>query len=1374
MSQLTTLDASELTAWLTRMAQTIDRSLREPARGEALAALAQGLPSMKGGFPVLGRLALVADCLRVAHLAIDADGRIDADELGRVGHLASVAARVYALVVPGYEAFADGAPTPAAQATFLRIHRADTGPFGSTADTAWRGLALARQVEHSSRNAAPLRDHERMLSRVMDAVFAGRATDVERSARRTLRERFEPPATTGTDPRTLAFCRDDGPEVFSSVAHGSQVHERDPFDVEAIHGEARELLHRLVDRATTPEHHHTGHGRTLLLLGESGAGKTHLLRALRTQVHGQRLGYVGYLQMTSEVGDYTRYVLRNLIDSMERPYDRPSLTESALMYLSDGLVQGRVAVPPDELERLRTAELDEGQLDEVVGRIVDRVLRTDGLDGLEVDLLHALLLLQRRDPALQRRVIRFLRCEALTAYDRKLLGGLTPREQPEDPLRTLAQLARIMYELHMAALVLVVDQLEETIPDGVTITRLQLAFDSLRGIADAIPSAVVVISCLDDVYTAVRPRLSRSLVDRLEHDPGAVRLTSQRQPDEIEQMLARRLEHLYATFDVPWRDDEPLYPFTATQLEAVSKFRARDVLAKFRAYHAACIAARGLVPIADAALAGDATAATTTAAHATAGTAPTQLGSAAPSTTTPSTPTPGSAAPSTTTPGSAAPSTTTPSTTTPSTTAPSTTTPSIATPSIATPSVAAARPALGAVQAPASPGPAVAIVPTAAARAPNQAAFAFTAPEPPPEVTDPAHAAIERAWNDALAGSVTLPDEDAEILDLVADAIRDVGHELGATYAVRRERAGAHGQLVVDGPRGPRVLAVVNQRPQGGHLGRQLDALRALATTGATPIALRSSDFQFAPKTQISQQVGGFLAAGGKAVVLEERELRTVVLTRTLAASNLPAFESWRRSKRPLASLTFLREALALDTAHVAPPPPPEPPAGPDGPPIARGEATGAIPGPAASPSGAPPASRPTSQVSAPIPTFQPDQLRLGVSTTLRAEPRQLPLEQIKTHVAFLGTTGSGKTTAALTMIEQLLERGVSALLLDRKGDLARYASPAWWNDANAPDHARRVALRGRIDVALFTPGNPTGRPLRLPLLPSLADAPAQERSQLASFATGGLAAMMGYGSGSVHTNKRSVLQCAIQLHADDPDISLDVLLDTIDRPDPELLRTVGSLQRFFAPLSEDLQSLKIQRGPLLAGEGEPLDVSTMLPPPGDRPRLTIINTAAITEVAVLQFWVSRLLVELARLARRRPTKALQGVAFFDEADAYVPAVGSPPTKEPMFDLLRRARSGGLGILLATQNPGDFDYKARDNIGTWLVGKVAQDRAIEKMRNLIGAYPNVGPRLATQSPGNFFVLAGGQPYEVRCDRSMMTTEQLAEAEVSQLARATRP
>ena len=1221
MTQLITLDAAELTSWLTRVTQTIERSLREPARAAAMASLREGLGNTKVGLPVLAQLALLDDCLRVAHQAIEADGRIEEDELARVADLVRVAAEKYFAVLPRYESFDDGATSAVEVARFLRMHRSDDAPYGYASSMQWRGLTLARLVEQQTRNASPLREHERMLARVMDEVFAGRAGEVERTARRRLRDLFEPTVPTGVDPRMVAFCRDDGPEVFASVAHGSQIHERDPFDVESIHAEARDVFHRQVERATTPEQHQRGHGRTLLVLGDSGSGKTHLMRALRAQVHSQRRGYVGYLQMTSEIGDYARYVLRSLVDSMERPYDAPVLTESALMYLSDGLAEGRVAIPPDELEQLRTADIDGDALDNVVGKMVDRIVRTEGLDGLEVDLLHALLLLQRRDPALQRRIVKYLRCEPLGTHDRKLLGGLAPRDQPEDPLRTLRQLGTIMYELQLASLVLLVDQIEDAIPDGQTVTRIQQAFDMLRSIADGIPSAVVVISCLSDVYDAVRPKLSRSVVDRLELDPTPVRLTSQREAEEIEQMLVRRLEHLYSAFDAPWRDDEPLFPFTPAQIEAVKHFRARDCLAKFREYHAACIADRKLV-----------------------GAPPTE-------------------------------------------------------------------------------------------------------PVPPPAAPTPAPSVdFDRRWNDALSASAMLPDDDDEVLALVAEAVRTTADELGIELSVAHEE----GRIVVDGKHvGRRVVAICNRRAQGGQLANQLDALRK-AASGAIAVALRNSDWQFTPKTRISQQVGQFIQAGGRAVPIEERGLRAIVAARALAQAKPPGFDEWRRTKRPVSHVAFVRAMLDLDR-------------------VRAGDVYSTLPLPLVVKPPANVEAEPPKRVTAPVAAVDPSMVRLGTTTTLRAEPITLALDQVKTHVAFLGTTGSGKTTAALAMVEQLLERDVSVLLVDRKGDLARYASDAWWREGS---DTRRVALRERIDVALYTPGNTHGRPLRLPLIPPITESTAQEREQLAKFAASGLASMMGYGSSTKDRYKESVLQCAIQLHAGEREVTIDVLSDTISRPDPELLQTVGSLQRHFAALSEDLQSLKIQRGSLLAGEGDALDLGALLPPSG-KPKLSIINTSALTEIPILQFWVSRLLVELGRLARKRPSKTLQAAAFFDEADSYVPATSSPPTKEPMFELLRRARSGGIGVLLATQNPGDFDYKARDLIGTWLVGRVAQDRAIEKMRNLLGSYPNVSTRLASQPTGHFFVLQPGKASELKCDRSMMQTEQMSDSEVTELARASK-
>ena len=138
--------------------------------------------------------------------------------------------------------------------------------------------------------------------------------------------------------------------------------------------------------------------------------------------------------MTSEIGEYARYVLRNLIDSLEQPYDAPVFAESGLLYLSDGLAEGSDAIPHADLERLRGEDLSATGSTTLVGGMIDRLLRTEGLGTLEPDLLHALLLLQRRDPALQRRVIRFLRCEPLSAYEQRLLGGLGTAHRARRPV----------------------------------------------------------------------------------------------------------------------------------------------------------------------------------------------------------------------------------------------------------------------------------------------------------------------------------------------------------------------------------------------------------------------------------------------------------------------------------------------------------------------------------------------------------------------------------------------------------------------------------------------------------------------------------------------------------------------------------------------------------------------------------------------------------------------------------------------------------------------------------------------------------------------------------------------------------------------------
>jgi hypothetical protein len=53
-----------------------------------------------------------------------------------------------------------------------------------------------------------------------------------------------------------------------------------------------------------------------------------------------------------------------------------------------------------------------------------------------------------------------------------------------------------------------------------------------------------------------------------------------------------------------------------------------------------------------------------------------------------------------------------------------------------------------------------------------------------------------------------------------------------------------------------------------------------------------------------------------------------------------------------------------------------------------------------------------------------------------------------------------------------------------------------------------------------------------------------------------------------------------------------------------------------------------------------------------------------------------------------------------------------------MLALLKQARAFGLGVVLATQNPVDLDYKGLANCGTWMLGRLQTER--DKLRVLDG------------------------------------------------------
>ena len=203
-------------------------------------------------------------------------------------------------------------------------------------------------------------------------------------------------------------------------------------------------------------------------------------------------------------------------------------------------------------------------------------------------------------------------------------------------------------------------------------------------------------------------------------------------------------------------------------------------------------------------------------------------------------------------------------------------------------------------------------------------------------------------------------------------------------------------------------------------------------------------------------------------------------------------------------------------------------------------------------------------------------------------------------------------------------------------------------------------------------------------------------------------------------------------------------------------------------------QTRRVAGTPLLRG-GDLLSAELLLgmgpfATPG-KTNLSIISTKFLSSPAVVDFWVSRLLIELTRWSSRHPSNQLQAIVLLDEADIYLPAQSKPATKQPMQELLRRARSAGLGVFLATQSPGDLDYRCRDNITSWFVGKIQQNTSIEKMRPLLAdCRSNPSGKLASLGPGEFFVLTEGDVVELKAERSIMKTDQLPEEQILAISR----
>ncbi|MEO8680942.1 MAG: ATP-binding protein, partial [Vicinamibacterales bacterium] len=291
-------------------------------------------------------------------------------------------------------------------------------------------------------------------------------------------------------------------------------------------------------------------------------------------------------------------------------------------------------------------------------------------------------------------------------------------------------------------------------------------------------------------------------------------------------------------------------------------------------------------------------------------------------------------------------------------------------------------------------------------------------------------------------------------------------------------------------------------------------------------------------------------------------------------------------------------------------------------------------------------------------------------------------------------------------------------------------AEAARWSKGLAEwgeDGARIARLRAAAEFALYTPGSSSGRPLSI--VKSFAAPPAavvndpELLSDRLTTAATSVLTLAGVDAEPMRSREHVLVSSLFaEAWRHGRDLDLASLIGQVQAP-PMARVGVLDLESFYP--AKDRFALAMQLNQLLAApsfaawlEGEALDIDRLLYTADGKPRVSVISIAHLDDQERM-FFVSLLLNELVGWMRaQRGTSSLRAMVYFDEIFGFLPPVANPPSKAPLLTLLKQARAFGLGLVVATQNPVDLDYKALANAGTWMLGRLQTDR--DKARVLDG------------------------------------------------------
>jgi hypothetical protein len=377
--------------------------------------------------------------------------------------------------------------------------------------------------------------------------------------------------------------------------------------------------------------------------------------------------------------------------------------------------------------------------------------------------------------------------------------------------------------------------------------------------------------------------------------------------------------------------------------------------------------------------------------------------------------------------------------------------------------------------------------------------------------------------------------------------------------------------------------------------------------------------------------------------------------------------------------------------------------------------------------------------------------------------------KDLLTHAVCVGMTGSGKTGLCMVLLEEAIIDGIPLIIVDPKGDISNLLLTfpqlnaenflPWINEQDAikkglslEEYAKNQAetwkkgisdwnqreerigrLRNSANFIIYTPGSNSGIPVSI--LKSFSS-PSKEivedselfRERIDNTVTN-LLTLAGIKANPQSREHILISTILNNVWSAEKDFDLAELIKAI--LDPPMTKVgVLDIESFFP--SKDRFGLVMSLNNLLASpnfsswmDGIDLDIGNILYDKSGKPNVSIFSISHLNDNERM-FFVTLLLNQILSWVRAQSgTMSLRSILYIDEIYGYLPPIANPPSKQPLMTLLKQARAFGLGVVLATQNPVDLDYKGLSNTGTWLIGRLQTEQDRDRVLDgLVGVSQN--------------------------------------------------